>query len=109
MAINQSQLDFIVDQLNGIGEFTYKNMFGGVGFFKEGIMFALLGNNIFNLRVDESNVEDYDAYGMKRFLATEEKKGLPYYEVPVDILEDRDLLTEWAFKAFKVAIRNKKK
>jgi DNA transformation protein len=109
MAINQSQLDFIIDQLQGVGEFTHKRMFGGIGFFKDGIMFALLGNGIFNLRVDESNVEDYNAYGMKRFLATEEKKGLPYYEVPVDILEDKDKLTEWALVAFEAAVRNKKK
>lgn len=109
MAINQGQLDFIIDQLKGIGEFTHKRMFGGVGFFKDGIMFALLGNGIFNLRVDESNLEDFEVFGMKRFLATEEKKGLPYYEVPADILEDRDQLTEWAFKAFEVAVRNKKK
>ena len=26
-----------------------------------------------------------------------------------DVLEDRDRLTEWAFKAFEVAVRNKKK
>ncbi len=109
MAINQSQLDFIVDQLDGIGEFSHKRMFGGVGFFKDGTMFALLGNSIFNLRVDETNLEDFSAYGMKRFLATEEKKGLPYYEVPVDILEDKDRLTDWALKAFEVAVRNKKK
>ena len=109
MSINQSQLDFIIDQLEGIGAFSPKKMFGGVGFFKEGIMFALLGNGIFNLRVDESNVEDFTTYGMKRFLATEEKKGLPYYEVPVDILEDKDQLTRWALKAYEVAIRNKKK
>ena len=109
MAINQSQLDFIIDQLEEIGEFTHKRMFGGVGFFKDGIMFALLGNGIFNLRVDETNVDDFDKYGMKRFLASEEKKGLPYYEVPVGILEDKDRLTEWAFKAFEVAVKNKKK
>ena len=35
MAINQSQLDFIIDQLEGIGEFNHKRMFGGVGFFKD--------------------------------------------------------------------------
>ena len=109
MAINQSQLDFIIDQLEGLGEFNHKRMFGGVGFFKDGIMFALLGNSIFNLRVDDTNLADYVAYGMKRFLDTEEKKGLPYYEVPADILEDRDRLTEWAMTAFEVAVRNKKK
>jgi DNA transformation protein len=71
-------LEFINDQLNGIGEFTSKKMFGGGGFFKEGIMFALLGNGIFNLLVDQSNVKEYEANGMPRFLATDEKKGLPY-------------------------------
>lgn len=109
MAINQSQLDFIIDQLEGIGDFIPKKMFGGVGFFKDGIMFALLGNGIFNLRVDETNMKDFSEYGMTRFLATKEKKGLPYYEVPADILEDRDRLTEWTLKAFEVAVRNKKK
>ena len=81
-------------------------MFGGVGFFKDGTMFGLLGHNIFHLRVDQSNVKDYEAFGMSRFLATEKKKGLPYYEVPLDILEDKDKLTAWALLAFEVAVMN---
>jgi len=31
---------------------------------------------------------------------------MPYYEVPVDILENRELLAEWARKAL-IASRNK--
>jgi DNA transformation protein len=35
-------------------------------------------------------------------------KGMPYWEVPVDVLENRGELKIWAEKAIEVAIRNKK-
>ena len=36
------------------------------------------------------------------------RKGLPYYEVPANVLEDKSLLKEWADKAFQEAIKSKK-
>ena len=108
MAVNQDYLDFIIDQMSSFEGFETKKMFGGIGFFKEGIMFGLLGKNVFHLRTDDTNREDFEAHGMKGFMASETKKGMPYFEVPVNILENKDEFTLWVAKSYEVAVNNKK-
>ncbi|MEW4925095.1 TfoX/Sxy family protein [Algibacter sp. 2305UL17-15] len=108
MAVDESFLNYVKDQLSEIGEFQAKKMFGGVGFFKEGIMFGMLGGAVFRLRVDDTNKPDFEAKGMKPYSSKTKKKGMPYYEVPVEVLEDKDILKTWALKAFEVAKKHKK-
>ena len=108
MAVNQDYLDYVLEQLSLVPGVEVKRMFGGVGFFKEGIMFAMIGGAVFRLRVDESNQADFEKYDMKPLQPNPNKKGMPYWEVPSHVLEDRDELKEWAEKAFEVAVSNKK-
>jgi hypothetical protein len=47
--------------------------------------------------------QTYERAGMKPFQPFDDKPMvMPYYEVPVDILEDRELLAEWARKSLFV-------
>ncbi len=108
MAVNEDYLNFILEQLSIFGEFYTKPMFGGVSFFKDGCMFALIGHSSFYLRVTDSNRSDFESRGMTAFLATPEKKGLPYWEVPIEVIEDKDELAKWANKAYDVALKAKK-
>lgn len=56
MAVNQEFVNYITDQLSDFTPFESKKMFGGIGFFKDGLMFALIwGRPIFRLKVDENN------------------------------------------------------
>ena len=43
MAVNDDYKNFVEDQLSGMQGIQSKSMFGGIGFFKEGIMFAMIG------------------------------------------------------------------
>ena len=52
-------------QLSEFGEIETKSMFGGIGFFKQGVMFAMLGGDVSNVKVDESNKMDFEGKGMK--------------------------------------------
>lgn len=108
MAVDMSYVEFLLDQMSDIPEVEHRKMFGGVGFFQGGVMFGLLGKDKFHFRTDEENAADYEAHGMKRFMQTEKKKGLPYHEVPQEIIEDRDKFCEWAKTASSVAHRLKK-
>ncbi|MEQ8552798.1 MAG: TfoX/Sxy family protein [Cyclobacteriaceae bacterium] len=94
------------DQLSGIGEFETKKMFGGHGFFKEGLMFGMLGSGTFRLKVNESNEQDYIDKGMKPYYSDKKKKGMPYWEVPADVLENRTELSKWALKSVSIAIKS---
>lgn len=105
MAVSESFLQYVLDQLSEFGEVRVKKMFGGAGLYHDGLMFALIGNEKFCLKADDSNREDFEAYGMRAFMASETSKGLPYWEVPLEILEDRNRLAEWAGKAYEAALQ----
>ncbi len=109
MAVNESFLQHVTDQLSEFGDFDVKKMFGGIGFFKEGTMFAMIGGDTFRFRVDEITQPDYEVRGMKPFMSKSKKKGMPYWEVPADVLDDKKELKKWADKAYQAALRNKKK
>ena len=53
MAYSEDYLQFCLEQLSDIQEVTHKKMFGGVGFFKEGKMFAGIMYGKLCLKVDE--------------------------------------------------------
>jgi DNA transformation protein len=108
MPINQDLANYIEDQLSAFGPFESKRMFGGIGYFREGKMFGLLGKDVFHLKAEDHNRPDYEAAGMKAFMSSEKKQGMPYYEVPADVLEDKDQLKVWAEKAYEAAVRAKK-
>jgi DNA transformation protein len=109
MAVSQEYLDFILDQLEEFGSVETKRMFGGVGIFKEGLMFAKIGGDTFRLKVDDTNKEDFVAKGMKPFFSEKKKKGMPYWEVPVEVIEDKSILAEWANKSYSAAKTASKK
>lgn len=109
MAVNEEFLVYISDQLSEFGDIESKKMFGGVGFFKDGIMFAMIGYGAFRLKVDDTNRNDFIKKGMKPFESSSKKKGMPYWEVPAEVIEDKKELMKWCSKAFEVAVRNKKK
>lgn len=104
MAVNEGFKDYIVDQLEQLGWVTVKKMFGGAGIYYDGLIFGLLADDILYFKVDDSNRSDYERAGMKPFRPFEDKPMImPYYEVPVDILEDRELLADWARKALSAS------
>lgn len=108
MAVNEDYQEYIKDQLADFGNFEMKKMFGGIGIFREGLMFGMIGGNTFRLKVDELNQPDFEAHGMKPYVNDKKKKGMPYWEVPAVVLEDRQVLKTWAEKAFNAAERTKK-
>ena len=107
MAISESYKDYIVDQLGRLGFVTVKKMFGGAGIYFDGLIFGLLADDVLYFKVDDSNRSDYERAGMEPFQPFEDKPMvMQYYEVPVDILENREQLADWARKALS-ASRNK--
>lgn len=108
MAVKEDYLNFILDQLSEFGEVEAKKMFGGIGLFHQGLMFGKIGGDTFRLKVDETNKNKFEEKGMKPFHSEKKKKGMPYWEVPQDVLEDKSKLKEWAQQSYEIAIKNKK-
>jgi DNA transformation protein len=83
-------------------------MFGGVGIYGEDLFFALIDDDTLYFKVDESNHPDFEARGMEPFQPYgEDGETMGYYRVPEDLLEDQEVLGQWAEKAIIVARRAK--
>jgi DNA transformation protein len=110
MTINEDYLEYVLDNLAEFGEVRSKKMFGGVGLYFGGVMFGLIAQDTLYFKVDDSNRKDYESLGYKSFKPFDDKKMMmPYYEVPIDVLDDPDELSRWAEKAYRVAEKEKKK
>lgn len=106
MSVSETYRDYVLDQLEQMGYLTVKKMFGGAGIYYEGLIFGLLADDVLYFKVDDSNRSDYKQAEMEPFKPFDDKSMvMPYYEVPIDILEDRHVLFEWARKAC-IASRN---
>jgi len=104
MSLNKEFVRFVLDQLSPLGPVSSRAMFGGAGVYLNGTIFGLIAYDTLYLKVDDSNRGDYEDAGMEPFRPYEDKVSqMSYYEVPVDVLEDRDDLSDWARKALAVA------
>lgn len=100
----------LIDLLTPWGKVVARRMFGGYGIYNHNLMFGLVADSTFYLKVDDSNLANYQAADSEPF--TYEAKGksrsMSYWQVPAEILEDQEKLCEWAQKAYAVAMSSKR-
>jgi len=96
--------EFVLDQLCALPELRAKAMFGGHGLYSGGHFFGILDEGRVFFKVDETTRATYESHGMPPF--TYEMKGRPmtmsYYEVPPEVLEDRNSAVAWATEAIQI-------
>ena len=108
MAASPEYRDWVLEQLRGAGTVTGRAMFGGYGIYLDGLIIALIASDTLYFKVDDSNRGDYEAQGMGPFRPYgEQGESMQYYEVPADVLEDRQELVSWAHRAAAVSRRAK--
>lgn len=104
-------LEYVLyDVLGSIDGITHRSMFGGYGIYKNGVVFALIAFNKLFFRVDDTSRKEYEKKESAPFTYTMKgKKQImnSYWELPVDILEDRQKIKRWAQKAY-CASKNRK-
>lgn len=109
MAVDHEYQTYIENQLESFGEFDKKGMFGGIGYFRDKVMFGAIMHGAFRLKGDETTAPDYAQFGKGPHQIPGKNMTMPYYEVPEEILQDPAALREWAFKAWEIALTSKKK
>jgi DNA transformation protein len=110
MPISDEFVDYVIDQLSALGEVSARKMFGGAGLYCDGTMFGLIADDVAYLKVDDSNQEDFVKAGSVPFTPYPDKAKttvMSYYEIPADVLENRDLLAEWAERSLAIARKKK--
>jgi DNA transformation protein len=107
LAVSAEFLEFISEQLESFGPVEVKRMFGGAGIFREGLMFALIADEVLFLKVDETTRPDFESETSGPFLY--EKNGktmeMSYWRLPERLYDEPDEFTAWAQNAFSAALR----
>ncbi len=76
MAISQDFLDFLHDQLHGLGHITTRRMFSGAAIYCDGVVFALVLRDVLHFKVDDGNRGAYEAEGLRALhLSVERQDG----------------------------------
>lgn len=108
--MGHSYCDYIVDLLSSWGSVRAQRMFGGYGIYHHDIIFGIIAEDMFYLKVDAANRPDYEAANSEPFTydAKGKRVSMSYWQVPAEVLEDQEKLCEWARKAYDVAMSSKK-
>ena len=97
--------EFVLDQLCALPELRARAMFGGHGLYSGANFFGILIEGRLYFKVDVASRAAYAERGMTPFTYARAKKVMTmnYYEVPPDILEDRELAIAWANQSIRLA------
>lgn len=103
MAVSNSYLAFVLEQLNAVPAVLTKRMFGGVGIYSDGTFFAVIDNDTLFFKVDDETRPQYVRRKMPPFQPMPGEAPMRgYYQVPIGVIEDADELAVWAKQAIGV-------
>jgi DNA transformation protein len=99
--------DLLVDLFEPVGGVSFRRMFGGIGIFRQGMMFALVADEALYLKVDDATSTAFKAEGCGPFVYDGKSKQhvMPYWRLPERLYDDPDEFRDWALTAFRVAER----
>jgi DNA transformation protein len=108
MTASAEFLEHLRDMLDGFGPFAVRRMFGGAGLFRDGIMFALVADDVLYLKADDASRPAFEAAGSSPF--TYDRKGraavaMSYWRAPEEDMDDVEALCGWAVKGWEAARR----
>ena len=89
--------DYVSEQLGE--DVVVRPMFGGYGLYRGDRFFGIVFRSRLYFRTGPLTRKEYVRRGMKPFKPNARMTLKTYYEVPADILEDRDQARAWAAKA----------
>ena len=104
MRVSAGFRDFVLDQLAGTNSLRARAMFGGVGLYAEDVFFGILAADVLFFKVGDTNRREYETAGSSPFRPYADRAmTMPYYDVPIVVLEDAVMLGEWAARAVAAA------
>ncbi|HLF20901.1 MAG TPA: TfoX/Sxy family protein, partial [Aestuariivirga sp.] len=60
--------EFLKEQMAGFGPVSVRPMFSGAGVFRDGLMFALVANDVLYFKADDTTKPDFEAEGLGPFV-----------------------------------------
>ncbi len=104
--------DYVVhDVLGRIRGITSKSMFGGYGLYLDGIIFGIIAESTLYFKVNETNRAHYETLGSAPFAYSskdQKKVAMSYWEVPEEIMTDREQIDAWVRESAEISGAKKK-
>ncbi len=102
--------DYVLDALSELDGVHARSMFGGYGLYLGEDFFGLCKNDAVYFRVDDVSRRDYERLDSRPFVYSRDGKmrTMAYYEVPVEVIDDRERFVTWAVRAAEVGRKVKK-
>ena len=100
--------EFLVELFAAFGPVTVRRMFSGSGVFADGLMIALVVDEVVYLKADDSFVPLFEREGQAPFSykTRDGKRTLnSYWRMPERLYDEPDELAEWARHALQAARR----
>jgi len=110
MAVSAGFKAFLDEQFAPLPGVTIRKMFGGLGVFRDGIMFAMSVEDTLYLRCDPERAADFETEGSERVVFKSHSgkdMPMPYWRAPERLFDEPDEFRQWAERAFADAWRVK--
>jgi DNA transformation protein len=111
MPLSPGFTDYALELVAGLGRVESKRMFGGAGLYRNGVMFALLDDDVLYFRVDDRLQADLKAQGSVPWVYSMKRDGsvrdMGYWRMPETAADDPDEAVAIAKRAYAAAVKRK--
>ena len=104
MAVSAQFNAFVLDLLGEVRPVSSRRMFGAVGYYADGLFFAIADDEALYFRVDDASRTWFVAEGMQAFAPMGPgTKSMNYFTVPARLYDDAEELAVWMRRALAAA------
>lgn len=111
MPLSPGFTDHALELLAGLGGVEARRMFGGAGIYRDGVMFALLDDDVIYVRVDDALQVELEAQGSVAWTNSMKPDGsirsMGYWSLPETAADDPDAAVAIARRALTAAVKRK--
>ncbi|WP_460275466.1 TfoX/Sxy family protein [Celeribacter sp. ULVN23_4] len=101
MAVTDEDIAFVHDLFAPLGTITHRKMMGGLSIYLDGQIFAILSSEgRVYIKASDAFADALAAEGSERF-EMENGRGMNYWTLPEDALDDPELASYWARRALE--------
>lgn len=103
-------VEYLNEVFERFGPIHAKRMFGGYGVYRDGLMFALVADDILYLKADAESSKLFANIGLKPFeyVKNGKRMNMSYFTAPDEIFDDPEMARTWAIRAYEAALRSKR-
>jgi DNA transformation protein len=104
-------VDYVMELFGPFGTVGARRMFGGLGVYLDGLMFAIVSEDTLYLKADEMNRVEFEQAGCEIFGYARKGKRttLGFFRAPEEAMESPELMLPWARTAYAAALRTNAK